>query len=59
MFDHPDGILCLERTLIVADTYNHTLRVVDKEGGYVSTLAGCGKAGHVDGSFYEAQFNFP
>lgn len=29
IFDHPDGIVCLDKIIIVADTYNHRIRMID------------------------------
>ncbi len=43
--------------LVVADTGNHQLRGVSK--GHVTTLAGTGKAGFVDGPAGKAMFNQP
>ena len=45
-FDHPDGIVQLENgDIVVADTFNHRVRVIDKDG-VVSNLAGNGDPGH-------------
>ena len=43
--------------LYVADTYNHKIRVV--ANGMVSTLAGDGTAGLVNGAAASARFNYP
>ena len=41
LFDHPDGVLCIDSLIFVADTYNHRIRVVDLESSEmtVSTIA--------------------
>ena len=46
-------------TLVVADTFNHTLRLISP-AGLVSTLAGtAGSAGSTDGTGSAARFNYP
>jgi ABC-type branched-subunit amino acid transport system substrate-binding protein len=58
-FDNPSGIvLDSSGNLIVADGFNHCIRVVHPDG-IVSTLAGDGKAGYRDGPAAQAQFNLP
>jgi sugar lactone lactonase YvrE len=42
----------------LADSYNHAVRMISV-GGVVSTLAGTGSAGHVDGAAGSASFNTP
>jgi len=59
LFYAPRGIaLDGEGNLYVADTFNHRIRKVDKEGE-VTTLAGSGVAGSRDGQGAEAQFRNP
>jgi thiol-disulfide isomerase/thioredoxin len=55
---HPTGIAALERGFVVADTYNHRLRVVHMETGLVRTLAGSAP-GFRDGTGAEARFFEP
>ncbi|HWS54759.1 MAG TPA: hypothetical protein VN228_11560, partial [Pyrinomonadaceae bacterium] len=57
---HTPSALALddEGNLYVADTGNHRVRKVTKEG-LVTTLAGSGAAGYADGSAASAQFNAP
>jgi len=31
LFDHPDGVVCINNLIFVADTYNHRIRVIDLE----------------------------
>lgn len=45
-FQHPLGITVSGESLIVADSYNHTLRRIELPKGKVSTIAGTGKAGN-------------
>jgi len=45
-FQHPLGIAVYENSLIVADSYNHALRQIEKSSGKVTTLAGTGTAGN-------------
>jgi hypothetical protein len=60
LFDNPDGIIALpDGSLLVADTYNHRIRLVDKTLTKVSTLAGTGEAGYLNGPCNLAKFNFP
>jgi hypothetical protein len=44
---------------MVADTYNHRIRMVDFSSNKVSTLCGTLEAGHVDGPCSSAKLNFP
>ena len=43
--------------IMVADAFNHVIRVIDDE--HVFTLAGSGDSGHADGETAEAMFNHP
>jgi len=45
-------------TVYLADSYNHLIRKVTDEG-VVTTLAGNGSSGYVDGTGMEASFSFP
>ena len=58
-FNFPMGLVSDDKgKLFVADTLNHCIRIIDKEGK-VSTLAGKGKSGYKDGNLEEALFNEP
>jgi thiol-disulfide isomerase/thioredoxin len=53
---HPLGLALDEGRLLIADTYNHKIRVLDPRTRRVSTFAGTGKSGQSDGAraeFYE------
>ena len=57
-FNTPQGITITKGgDLIVSDTNNHLIRLISK--GIVSTIAGDGTAGWVDGDGTIARFNFP
>jgi NHL repeat len=59
-FDSPKGITTDGVSLYLADLNNHTIRKIDIESGYVSTLAGmAGKKGSNDGKGAAARFNRP
>lgn len=45
-FQHPLGIAVYEGSLVVADSYNHALRQIEKSSGKVKTIAGNGTAGN-------------
>ena len=59
-FHFPHG-LTVDRAsnVVVADRENHALRTVTRAGAVVSTLAGNGEAGFVDGQGPNARFNSP
>jgi len=53
---HPLGINFWQGHLLIADTYNHKIKLLDPQTRQVSTFAGTGKPGQADGaspSFYE------
>lgn len=56
-FNTPSGLTTRDTALVIADRSNHLLRSFDTE--QVSTLAGTGKNGDVDGLLDEAQFTLP
>lgn len=57
-FNFPKSVIALnDNQFIIADTYNHVLRLIDH--GKVSTLAGTGYAGFNDGNQSIAQFYNP
>ena len=56
---HPLGIAVHEGRLLVADTYNHKIKMLDPASGTVTTIAGTGRPGHVDGPASGAQFYEP
>src|SRR5688572_11248216 len=56
---HPLGVAVYEGRVIIADTYNHKIKMLDPSSGKVSTLAGTGVPGHRDGDAARAQFHEP
>lgn len=59
MFDSPNDIArASDGTIYVADTFNHRIRKVTP-AGVVTTFAGSGTLGFLDGSATEAQFAYP
>jgi len=53
---HPLGISFWQGQLLIADTYNHKIKLLDPKARSVNTFAGSGKPGQADGalpSFYE------
>lgn len=58
-FHYPGPLVARGDDLYVADTGNHAVRKIDPASGQVSTLAGTGSAGMVDGRGAQAAFRFP
>jgi DNA-binding beta-propeller fold protein YncE len=56
---HPLGVAVHDGRVIIADTYNHKIKVLDPASGNVSTIAGTGVPGHADGAASGAQFHEP
>jgi thiol-disulfide isomerase/thioredoxin len=56
---HPLGVALHDGRVVVADTYNHKIKLLDPGTGEVRTLAGTGSAGHRDGAGRKAQFYEP
>jgi thiol-disulfide isomerase/thioredoxin len=56
---HPQGIAYVNGTLYVADTYNHKIRTVDPNSGFVTTIAGTATPGDADGPGTSATFDEP
>jgi hypothetical protein len=53
---HPLGLALWNDKVLIADTYNHKIKVLDPKAGSVKSFAGTGKPGQADGakpSFYE------
>lgn len=59
MFDHPHGVAVdSKNNVYVADSYNNRIRMVAPDG-MVSTIAGSGNDGFVDGHAHDAEFYVP
>ena len=61
-FDHPQGMALVGRTLYVADTENHAIRVVDLDAEQVTTLVGDGEQSRFrssGGPLADARLNSP
>ena len=56
---HPLGVAVHDGRVVIADTYNHKIKLLDPGIGRVWTLAGTGKPGHRDGAGRRAQFYEP
>ena len=53
---HPLGVVLYDGKILIADTYNHKIKLLDTEKRTVTTFLGTGKSGQVDGktpAFYE------
>jgi len=59
LLEHPQGIAYRDGVLYVADTYNHKIRSIDLSTAEVSTVAGVGSEGAIDGSADTARLNEP
>lgn len=58
-FDQPGGMTTDGVSLFVADPNNHRIRRIDLATGVVSTFAGSGTSGYLDGPGASARFNAP
>ena len=58
-FQHPLGVLHNEGAVLVADTYNHKIKLIDLELGSVHTLVGTGQSGAKDGPGRHATLSEP
>jgi DNA-binding beta-propeller fold protein YncE len=60
-FNEPCGVTLdpMSGQVIVADTWNHRIRLIDIKSGMVSTLAGSGRGEWKDGQGEDASFNRP
>lgn len=55
-FQHPLGVEKYGTNILIADTYNHKIKILDPKTQMVSTIYGTGKSGQTDGktaTFYE------
>jgi DNA-binding beta-propeller fold protein YncE len=56
---HPLGLCALDAHILVADTYNHRIKLFDPATGAMARWAGAGRPGHVDGAAEAACFYEP
>ena len=56
---HPLAVAVYAGRVLIADTYNHKIKMLDPATRQVTTFAGTGKPGHVDGPAKSAQFFEP
>ena len=56
---HPLGVAVYDGRVVIADTYNHKIKLLDPASRMLMTLAGTGKPGHADGPGARAQFFEP
>ena len=56
---HPLGLAMHDGRVVIADTYNHRIKLLDPATGKAWTLAGTGTPGHTDGKGRKAQFYEP
>jgi sugar lactone lactonase YvrE len=56
---HPLGVAMHDGRVVIADTYNHKIKLLDPSTGKVWTLAGSGTPGRRDGAGKKAQFYEP
>jgi DNA-binding beta-propeller fold protein YncE len=59
LLQHPQGIAEASGKLYIADTYNHKIRVLDPAARTVTTAAGTGERGWVDGPAGGARLDEP
>lgn len=56
LLQHPLGVALLDGKILIADTYNHKIKILDQSKRTVETFLGTGKSGQTDGkaaTFYE------
>jgi len=56
LLQHPLGVALYNGKVLIADTYNHKIKILDAEKRIVETFLGTGKSGQADGgnaTFYE------
>lgn len=58
-FNGPRGVATDGKNVYVADTQNHRIRKIEIASGIVTTLAGDGSAGYLDGTGTAARLNSP
>lgn len=56
---HPLGVALYDGKVLIADTYNHKIKLLDPEKQTVATFLGTGKPGQTDGAEKAARFYEP
>jgi len=56
---HPLGVAWMNGRLYIADTYNHRIKMMTPGDAKVTSFAGTGESGHVDGPAKRARFYEP
>jgi DNA-binding beta-propeller fold protein YncE len=59
LLQHIQGVCVSEAAIYIADTYNNKIKLLDRGAGSVTTLAGSGTAGLLDGPGPGARFHEP
>ena len=60
LFNQPHGLAAIRNTsLYVADSSNHAIRLIDLASGSVTTVAGTGSSGSLDGPALSATLSNP
>jgi DNA-binding beta-propeller fold protein YncE len=59
VLQHPQGVAIDGNTVYVADTYNNKIKAFDLNSKMVTTVAGRGDSGFLDGSALDSEFNEP
>jgi hypothetical protein len=59
LLQHTAGVAGGADVVYVADTYNNKIKRIDLTRGVITTLAGDGEPGHVDGAGHQARFFEP
>lgn len=59
LMQHPLGIYADTQGVYIADSYNHAIRLYDRDSGQLRNFAGTGERGNQEGPLAQARFNEP